>query len=291
MIPKKVRIFLLIGISFITVFFPLFEGFYYVLVGISSFSSTKIMQCLYKFKWKQIPWWHTNPDDVWIYFYVSILQISHRFSFHLIFFCFFLCYHYTWISPRMLYIQYVDMHLCSSFADLDSSYFNAASLSSCWISGELLLIILYSYHHYKPASKMATVPMKVTWKVSVNIALSLALILAELNPERKLSPEIPNSQKQPENHRYNFFFFTVFMYEITDVSELQRWTTARSHQTNSWEWLRAARLTCAALQPRGRCAAPASVVSAGVIGVTAAAMQGKPEDCFCAPQRKKKRKA
>lgn len=48
---------------------------------------------------------------------------------------------------------------------------------------------------YNPASKMATVPLKVTWKVSVNIALSLAFILAELNPERKFSPEIPNSLK------------------------------------------------------------------------------------------------
>lgn len=131
------------------------------------------------------------------------------FLFHLIFFWlfFFLCYHYMWISPRMLYIQYVDMHLYSFFAslNLDSSYFNAASLSFCWIYGEILLILLYSCHHYNPASRMATVPFKVTWKVSVNIALSLAFILAELNPERKFSPEIPNSHKTAWKPQVFFF--------------------------------------------------------------------------------------
>lgn len=47
-----------------------------------------IQWCLYKLKWKQIPWWHTNPDNVWIYFYVSILWITNFFCFHLILICF-----------------------------------------------------------------------------------------------------------------------------------------------------------------------------------------------------------
>ena len=91
-----------------------------------------IQLCLYDSKWKQIPWWHTNPD-VWIYFYASILWIYHLFCFVFIQYyfaslqdCFFFwCYHYMWISPRMLYIQYVDMHLYSSFASfsLASSHF------------------------------------------------------------------------------------------------------------------------------------------------------------------------
>lgn len=66
----------------------------------------------------------------------------------------------------MLYIQYVDMRLYSFFAslNLDSSYFNAASLSSCWIYGEILLILililLYSCHMLQPCVQNGYCPIK-----------------------------------------------------------------------------------------------------------------------------------
>lgn len=63
-------------------------GFYYLLYSRASHNAPVlcvlilkeavwIQRCLYNLRWKQILWWHTNPDTVWIYFYVSILWITH----------------------------------------------------------------------------------------------------------------------------------------------------------------------------------------------------------------------
>lgn len=146
---------------------------------------------------------------------------------------------------------------------------------------------------YNPASKMATVPLKVTWKVSVNIALSLAFILAELNPERKFSPKIPNSLKTTG------IFLTVFITHVWNHGCLRAWalrsTTAWWQQTNSFEWLRAAPLSTHLLSITAEGASTIEMMHrtclSRVFGshwseLTAAAMQGKHEDCFCTPQKK-----
>lgn len=62
-------------------------------------------------KRKQIPWWHTDPEDVWIYFYVLMLWIiTHiilfSFSFSLVtglqYIIFYFLASIMWISPIML---------------------------------------------------------------------------------------------------------------------------------------------------------------------------------------------
>lgn len=103
-----------------------------------------------------------------------------------------------WISPRMLYIQYVDMHLFLGFfasSNLDSSYFNMFFLS---LTEGKIIIILQSDSRKEPASKMATVRMKVTWKVSVNIALWHCFWLNWTRTENKIQLQNPKkSQLQP----------------------------------------------------------------------------------------------
>lgn len=82
-----------------------------------------------------------------------------------------------------------------------------------------------------------------------------------------------------------------------DVSELGRWDLRRSdgNRQNSFEWLRAAPLSTHLLSITAEGASTIEMMHrtclSRVFGshwseLTAAAMQGKHEDCFCTPQKK-----
>lgn len=118
------------------------------------------------------------------------------------------------------------------------------------------MIILYSDHPNEPASEMAAVWMKLTWKVSVNIA-PLAWFL-NLNTYSKQNSSLQISTGHNTAWETQVFFkssvclYLLHMYGILDT--VWRSTTAWLHQTNSFGSSGAPpppRLTCSVLQWRG----------------------------------------
>lgn len=142
---------------------------------------------------------HKSRRCLDIFLCVSILQISHLFCFTWYSFdCF--SFYATIMCELPKNALYTVCRYAPLLFFLHLWIWTVAILTQpLWVPvGFTVKSFLFFCTHvtcYNPASKMATVPLKVTWKVSVNIALSLAFILAELNPERKFSPEIPNSHK------------------------------------------------------------------------------------------------
>lgn len=168
---------------------------------------------------------------------------------------FFLCYHYMWISPRMLYIQSVDMHLYSFFAslDLDSSHF-LTWWSSCWIQAEILVL-------YEPQDGCRPTA-KVTWKVSVNMVFSWT------EPKPDSAPSSRAGASQPENHRSFLTVVSLFVF-ITHVwghGKPRRDDTKPTHRIIGGGSSSTHLLSITVEGPEW-CTEPASVVSSQVIGV------------------------
>lgn len=158
----------------------------------------------YEYKWKPTPWWHTDPDHVWIFFLSLLLVIWYDFALLQDNCCIFLVPHYMWFSPGMLYIQYVDMHL--------SSFLRHHWIEPFQRSVMEFLLDLRQNHFVlcppnKPASTRAPVWMKVMWSPPRSPSLpSVGLFLVWRSPSEN------RTHMQTENRRYFLTVVSVCIY-------------------------------------------------------------------------------
>lgn len=127
-----------------------------------------------------------------------------------------LCYHCMWITPRMLYIQYVDMHLYSSFFLIWTVHIFSTALIEFLSDWRLNLC-----NHFRPFK-----PRLLSWRRwHEKLALTRPFDFSSAVTEREgkcSPPPVQTSHTQPENYRGIFeelwvCLYLLHMYEIMDV--------------------------------------------------------------------------